>query len=271
MQESFSSHNQCSFFTLSNQKESEVSVLLVHGYAEHTQRYLPFYEALDKEGFRVMGFDFRGHGKSEGDRAIIDSFEVYVDDMHALIQEYFQAGKKNFIFAHSMGGLVTMLYLQKYGSDHLTGVITSGAAMMMYEKPPAILEKLAGPLSKIFPKLPTVPVKPDVVSRDPEIVEKYISDPLNYTKPTKAKMGYEFLVAQKKGLANLAKINAPIFINHGSSDMLIHPDSSQKIYDTISSSDKKLKMWDGLYHEILNEPEKEEVTKEIVSWIKERI
>ena len=169
-----------------------------------------------------------------------------------------------------MGGLITTLYLQKYNNPDITGVITSGVALKMYDKTPPLLEKLAGPISSIFPSFPTVPVKPHVVSRDPEIVKDYTSDPLNYTKPTKAKMGFEFLNAQKKAYANLSKITKPIFINHGGSDILIHADSSTDLYNEISSSDKSLKIWDELYHELLNEPEKNEVADAIINWILER-
>ena len=83
-------------------------------------------------------------------------------------------------------------------------------------------------------------------------------------------MGHEFLKAQRIAISKLNKINVPIFINHGSDDILIDPASSQVLYDDISSTDKTLKIWDGLYHEILNEPEKEEVTSEIISWIKKK-
>jgi alpha-beta hydrolase superfamily lysophospholipase len=268
MQESFSDINGCSLFTISNKKVSEVSVLVIHGYAEHIKRYELFYNKLDEQGYNVLGYDHRGHGQSKGGRAIIDSFDVYVEDMHSIIQTFFAKGKKNFIFAHSMGGLILLLYLQKYGSDNISGVITSGAALQMYESTPAILEKLAGPLSRLLPNLPTVPVKPKVVSRDERIVKDYMTDPLNYTKPTKAKMGYEFLKAQRIAAKNLSKINVPISINHGGSDLLIHPNSAQVIFDEIQSSDKTLKFWEGLYHEILNEPEKEEVAEEIINWIK---
>lgn len=271
MQESIQSINGHKLFTISNQKESDVSICIVHGYAEHVKRYSFFYNLLDSHGFRVMGFDFLGHGQSEGKRAIIDSFDTYVNDLHTITQSFFQEGKKNFLFAHSMGGLVATLYLQKYSDNNLTGVITSGAALQMYEKTPAILEKMAGPIASIFPAFPTVPVKPKVVSRDPAIVESYVSDPLNYTKPTKAKMGFEFLNAQKKASASLSKINKPMFINHGGSDLLIDSHSSQKIYDEIQSQDKTLKIWEGLYHELLNEPEKQEVADAIINWIQERI
>ncbi len=270
MQERTVVANQHKLFTLYNEVESDVSVLIVHGYAEHIKRYQHFYSELDRQGFRVMGYDHKGHGQSEGKRAIIDSFDTYVEDLHHMCTLFFQKGKKNFIFAHSMGGLIATLYLEKYNNKDLTGVITSGVALSMYDITPPLLEKLAGTIASLLPSLPTVPVKPHVVSRDQQVVDGYVNDPLNYTKPTKAKMGAEFLKAQKKAKSELDKIHHPIFINHGSADILIAPESSQLLYEMISSTDKTLKMWDGLYHEILNEPEKDEVAREIINWIKER-
>jgi len=267
MQE-FQDHNNCSFFTIANQSESDINILLVHGYAEHIMRYEAFFDALDAAGFNVLGYDHRGHGQTDGQRAMIDSFDTYVKDMRAITNTFFSPNKKNFIFAHSMGGLITTLYLERYGAANLAGVVLSGSALVMYEKTPAIVVKLAGAIATLFPNLPTVPAVADVVSRDQEIVEKYKKDPLIFNKRTKAKMGHEFLKAQQVAIADLAKINVPIFINHGAGDILIDPQSSQLTFDKISSEDKTLRIWDGLYHEILNEPEKEEVTKEIIDWIK---
>lgn len=269
MQE-FQEINNCRFFTISNNKDSDTSVLIIHGYAEHILRYQNFYNTLDAQGYNVMGYDHRGHGQTDGKRAMIKSFDVYVEDMHAVVKQFFKPGKNNFIFGHSMGGLIVTMYLEKYGSTNITGVITSGAALAMYNVTPPFLEKIAGTIANIFPNLPTVGPVADIVSRDKEVVERYKNDPLIYMQRTKAKMGHEFLKAQRVAEANLDKISVPMFINHGSGDVLIDPNSSQIIYDKVSSEDKTLKMWEGLYHEILNEPEKDEVMKEIIAWIKSR-
>lgn len=271
MQEKIQSINGSDLFTVSNQLESKQSVLIVHGYAEHIMRYEGFMNQLTNAGFSVKGYDCKGHGKSSGKRAIISSFDAYVDDLHAIASDFFKDGENNFIYGHSMGGLVLMLYLQKYGSSNLTGVIVSGPGMKTYDKTPFLLELVAPLIAAIIPSFPAASVDGSTVSRDTEEVRKYNEDPLNYRGKTKAKMGYEFLQAQKKAIPNLSKINVPIMINHGSEDRLIHPESSDIIYNGISSTDKTLRIWEGLYHELLNEPEKIQVGEEFIDWMKARI
>ncbi len=270
MQEEFQVIRGTKINTVSNQIDSNKSVLLVHGYAEHIMRYENFMHQLSQAGFRWKGYDCKGHGKSAGNRAIISSFEEYVDDLQEVAEGFFIKGAPNYIFAHSMGGLVTLLYLQKYGSELLNGVVFTGAALKMYDKTPYLLEKVAPLIAKVWPSFPAASVDGNTVSRDPKVVEDYNNDPLNYRKKTKAKMGYEFLQAQKKAFSQLGDIRVPMMIHHGSEDRLIHPDSASMIYNTISSADKDIKIWDGLYHELLNEPEKKLVGKEIIQWMNDR-
>lgn len=270
MQQLKKSINKSELFTISNDKSSKTSVLILHGYAEHIMRYERFMNQLDEQGFRVMGYDHQGHGQSSGTQVMIGSFDEFVEDLHAVANEFFNEGDNNFIFAHSMGGLILSLYLQKYGTGILKGVITSGSAIKMYEKTPIILEKLAGIIAMLFPSLPTLAVDGSTVSKDPNEVKKYNEDPLNFRGKTKAKFGHEFLKAQKLAEKNMDKITTPILIFHGSEDKLIDPASSTFMMEHISSEDKTLKIWEGLFHEILNEPEKDIVASEIIGWIKSK-
>ena len=258
--------------TVSNELDNpKASVLMLHGYAEHIMRYQHLIHKFTENKFRIMGFDFRGHGKSGGKRAYINSFDEYVEDLHQIVQQFFKEGESNFIYAHSMGGCVLVRYLEKYDNSLFTGVITTGAAMKPDDSIPKILIKLSTLVAKILPSLPTISLDSSAVSRISEEVYKYDHDPLNYRGGTKARFGDEFLKAMKKGKEELHKITVPFFINHGTADRLINPESAQWIYDGISSSDKTLRFWEGLYHELINEPEREEVMGEIVKWMNDRI
>lgn len=256
-------------FSYTNDIESEISVILLHGYAEHAGRYKRFLENLNSAGIRYLAFDQRGHGQSEGERVMVNSFDDFTSDLNQVVSSFFVPGKKNFIYAHSMGGLVLLRYLEQYGDEILTGVVTTGAALKPDDSIPKILIKLSTMVAKIFPRLPTIKLDGSAVSRDPEEVRKYNEDPLNYRGGTKAKFGYEFLKAMHLAKEDLSKITLPFFVQHGTKDRLIDPESAQWIYDGINSQDKQLKYWDGLFHELLNEPEKDQISSAIINWIKE--
>lgn len=271
MQQTTRTINGTDLFTVSNDLDTGKSILIVHGYAEHIMRYEGFMNQLTADGFRVAGYDHKGHGQSGGARAMISSFDQFVEDLKVMVDSFFKKGEDNFLFGHSMGGLIVLLYIQKYGNDKITGVVTTGAAVQMYAKTPMILEMLAPIIAAIWPSFPAAEVDGSTVSRDPNEVEKYNNDPLNYRKKTKAKFGHEFILAQKKAIANMSKINIPIMVQHGGGDKLIHPESASIIYNGISSEDKSMKVWDGLYHELLNEPEKLEIGRSLIDWMNERI
>jgi len=266
MQQQMKSVNGHDLFTIANNLDSDKSILLVHGYAEHIVRYEGFIKQLTSAGFRVMGYDHKGHGQSTGKRAIIGSFDDYVEDLARIIDDFFVEGENNFLYGHSMGGLVSLMYVQKYGQGKLSGLITTGAAMKTYEETAFLLKLVAPIIAAVWPSFPAAKIDGSTVSRDPEEVRKYNEDPLNYRKMTKAKLGHEFLKAQIKGIDELPKVDLPIMINHGSKDQLIHPESAQIVFNGISSTDKELKIWDGLYHELLNEPEKVEVGEALINW-----
>lgn len=254
-------------FQLSNEVESKISLILLHGYAEHCERYQRFIDQLTTAGIRVLAYDHRGHGQSGGERAMVDYFDQYAEDLHLIAEKFFRPGDSNYIYAHSMGGLVLLRYLQIYGDSLLTGALTTGAALKPDDSIPKLLIKISSFIAKILPNLPTVKLDGSAVSRDPEEVRKYNEDPLNYRGGTKARFGSEFLKAMKQAKSELGKITIPFSIHHGTEDRLIDPESAQWIYQGISSKDKSIKMWKGLYHELLNEPEKEEVGQELIQWI----
>lgn len=250
-----------------NQVDSSTSVIIVHGYAEHGMRYKPFVDRLAKVGIRALVYDQRGHGQSGGSQAMVDYFDQFAEDLNTIADSFFNEGDRNFIYGHSMGGLVLLRYLQIYGDDLLTGALTSGAALKPDDSIPKVLIKLSSFIAKIFPNLPTVRLDASAVSRDPHEVKKYNEDPLNYRAGTKAKFGDEFLKGMKQARVELNKIKLPFVVHHGTDDRLIDPESSQWIYDGISSDNKSLRWWDGLYHELLNEPEKDQVANELIEWM----
>lgn len=267
IQDKIQINNQEIFTVTGGNPDADISIILTHGYAEHIMRYKSFMEELIAQGYRVLGYDHRGHGQSSGSRAMINDFDYFADDLNSIAKKFFRENQNNFIFGHSMGGTVLLRYLQKYGDDGLAGVITSGAALKPDDSIPKILVKLSSIIANILPGLPTIKLDSKYVSRDPIEVQKYDNDPLNYRGGTKAKFGDEFLKAMKLATNELSKISIPILINHGTADRMIDPESAEWLHNGVSSEDKTLKKWDGFYHELLNDYGKENVSKIIIDWI----
>lgn len=243
-------------------------VILVHGINEHQGRYDHVVERLNDERIAVYRFDNRGHGNSGGKRAYIDDFYYFVDDADQITN----LARKDypelplFMLGHSMGGFITVAYGVRY-PDKLEGQILSGALTNEITG----FEEIMQMDVENNPDMPIPNQLGDLVSRDQEVVEEYQKDPL-VLKFTTLKL---FRVLFDEGISwlveRLPKYNYPCLILHGGDDRLVDPSCSKKMYQIIASNDKELKIYEGLYHEIMNEPEKEEVIGDILDWIKKRV
>lgn len=251
--------------------EARAHVLIVHGYAEHSSRYQHLAAFLNIHGVAVHSFDLRGHGQSEGLRAYVDRFELYLKDLTAVLDRVrVNAAKKPvFLFGHSMGGAIVTMYAITR-QPKINGVILSGPALKVSEDISPLLQSVSSILSKVAPKLKTIKLDATAISRDPEVVKKYQEDPLVYTGPTYARTGAELLAAAKFIQPRMELFRVPALIMHGTADRLTDPMGSKQLYQRANIEDKELKLWEGLYHELVNEPEKKEVMDTILAWIEPR-
>ena len=257
---------------LPSQKPKTV-ILLVHGLAEHCLRYRHVASHLNNQGHAVVGFDLRGHGRSEGKRIYVKHFSEYVDDLKT-IYAYVQTTYPNsplFILAHSMGTTISLNFLIDHSPSKISGVILSGTALMPGDDISPILIKLSGIIGTLAPKLPTVKLNSSTISRDPAVVQAYNNDPFVYNGKIPARTGAELNRVFGYIRRHLSSITYPLLILHGKKDELANPEGSSILYDNATSDDKALRFWDGLYHEILNEPEQNEIRKYLSAWIEERI
>ena len=246
-------------------------VLLIHGYAEHSGRYYHVAKSLLTINCIVYGFDLTGHGRSPGLPAFIDRFDNYVDEAEDALTFIRQkhSDLPIFLLGHSMGGLIaTYLALRK--QNILRGLITSGGALKVNEDLSPFLVKISGILGAIAPKMPAIKLSSDLISRDPEVVEKYDHDPLIYHGGTRCRTGAELIKASRRIDANFDQLILPLLILHGGADKLTDPQGSKQLYQSAASKDKKLQIFEELRHEIFNEPEQKEVLKVVVDWISDR-
>lgn len=243
-------------------------VLLSHGLAEHSSRYGHVAERLNRAAYALYALDHRGHGKSDGTPGRIDSFVGVRADLERLRELALEANPHVpfFLLGHSLGGLIALDYATSGGADGLAGLLLSGVAI-----DPTVgtrIEKAVAPvLSRVVPNLGVSALAPEAVSRDPAVVRAYIEDPLIYHGKIRARTGAESLSAIKRVVPRLAALTLPTLIMHGSDDTIVAPAGSQLVADEIGTEDLSVTFYDGLFHEIFNEPEQDAVLDDVVAWL----
>jgi alpha-beta hydrolase superfamily lysophospholipase len=242
-------------------------VVIAHGAGEHSGRYAHVAARLVAEGYAVYALDHRGHGRSEGPRALLDRMDNAVADLDALVVMAANSSPdtKTFLLGHSMGGAVSLRYAMKH-QDRLDGLILSGPLAAL-DSAPAPARLAARVLSALTPRLPLVGVDPSLVSRDPKVVQAYVSDPLVHHGKLPARTVAELAAAVESFPAAVPAITVPTLIMYGTADALCPPAGSVMLSERIGAADKTIKSYEGLHHEILNEPEHEQVLDDLVAWL----
>jgi alpha-beta hydrolase superfamily lysophospholipase len=234
-------------------------VVLVHGYGEHIGRYAHVAEALARRGSTVVGPDHIGHGRSAGERALVESFELIVDDLRAVVQA--ERGYLPVVMVgHSMGGLIAVRYAQRHRAD-LAGLVLSGPAVGLG---PVMQQWLAAP------ELPSDPLDATALSRDPAVGEAYVADPLVYhggwKRPTlEAFVAADQAIAQGRDFGDL-----PLLYVHGADDPLVPVALARPIVERLAGPKSEVHVLAGMRHEVFNELAKEEVI-DLVAGFAERV
>ena len=250
--------------------DARALVVIAHGAGEHSGRYEYAAEALVADGYSVHAPDHRGHGRSDGPRALIDRLDYAVADLDQLVVEAKErhAGLPVYLLGHSMGGTIAVRYSIRH-QDRLAGLILSGP-LAAIEAPRALV--LTGRLlAAVAPTLPMIAVDSALVSRDPAVVNAYVSDPLVHHRKLPVRTLAELTEAIREFPETVVAIRIPTLILYGSEDRLCPPAGSVMLAERIGATDKAVKSYPGLYHEILNEPERDDVLADILSWLAARV
>jgi len=243
---------------------------LMHGLGEHTGRYAHVGKVMADEGYALIGFDLRGHGKSGGARGHSPSLDAYMQDIKEFLVFLVQRHPEipHFLYGHSLGGLLYLSYAIQFKPE-LMGVIVTGAALrssLQEQKGKIAMVNLLGSL------LPAMTIQsgldPTTISRDPDVVQVYIKDPLVHYR-TSLGFGKAALSAIELCFARTRELRLPLLIMHGKADQLTYPSGSEDFARLVreAGGDVTLKLWEGLYHELHNEPEKAEVFAFMAEWL----
>jgi acylglycerol lipase len=267
---SFKGVRDASIYTQAWLPEGEVKavVLVVHGLGEHSGRYMNVVNALVPLGYAVYALDHLGHGKSEGEREVIERFSDYTDTLMTFegLVKGAQPGKPLFLLGHSMGGLIASYTLLDHQAA-FRGAIISAPAIKVGEgisKSTILLGKV---MSALAPKMGVLALDATAISRDPEVVSAYADDPLVFHGKTPARLAAEMLKAMQRVTDEVANIRLPFIVVQGSEDKLVDPGGAQMLYDGACSEDKTLRVYEGLFHEVCNEPECALVLDDIAAWL----
>ena len=252
--------------------DSKAVLLLVHGIGDHSDYWANLVNHFVPEGYAVCGYDHRGHGKSEGLGGYVEKFQYYVDDLKTFVEivrgEY--VGTKIFMVGISMGGLIATTYSTEYQHE-LSGLLLAGPLLTPESVCSPLLMPLARLLSLPLPKLGVEALDLSAISQDKTAVDTALNDPLVYKGKNTARLGAELLKATQKLSVRMPEITLPLLIMHGTADRICSPEGSKTLYELASSKDKTLKLYEGFYHEIFNEPQREQVFTDIQEWLSAHI
>ncbi|NLU64083.1 alpha/beta hydrolase [Rhodococcus sp. HNM0563] len=247
-------------------------MVLAHGLGEHARRYDHVAERLSELGLAVFAPDHRGHGRSGGKRLHAREMSDFTGDLDSLVDIATQAypGLPVFLLGHSMGGAIALAYALDH-QDRLTALVLSGPAVIVTSGTPSIVVEIGKVIGRFLPDLPVQKLDSNAVSRDPAVVAAYQADPLVHHGLVPAGIARVLIDNEQSLPQRLPSLTLPVLVLHGTADALADPAGAQLIADRAGSQDLTLKLYDGLFHEVFNEPENDRVLGDLVDWLRPRI
>jgi alpha-beta hydrolase superfamily lysophospholipase len=235
--------------------DAKGAVVLTHGIAEHSGRYEHVARALNEAGYSVFSYDHRGHGQSIGAPGDMgEDVQQVVQDVVDHCVSARASYDRTFLLAHSMGTLFALPAAAQAPEGTLTGLILSGVAVVPGT---AVIESMTSGKG----------VPPETISRDPEVVKAYVDDALIFSDNIPPEMMIRAGEAIQLAVDAIPKVTVPVLLLHGTDDALTSLDGANMVHAQLVITDKTLKVYEGLYHEVLNEPEKDKVIADVVSWL----
>lgn len=249
------------------------TVALIHGLAEHAGRYAPLAQHLNANGIELIAIDLRGHGLAPGERARVERFDHYLLDAQALVAEAARNDGPLFLMGHSMGGAIAALHAIEKHAGHgrtLSGLILSSPALAPGHDVPRWMLAMSQRISRIWPRFPAMKIDAKLLSRDQDVVVANQNDPLVHHGAIPARTGAELLLAMQRIEEGRAGLRMPLLVWHGSADKLTEPEGSRDFAAHAGSFDKTLTLYEGSYHETMNDLDRDRVIASLVGWILKR-
>lgn len=245
-------------------------IIMVHGIGEHIKRYTGWADSFSSEGIGFLGVDLPGHGLSDGKRGHVKKYSVFIEILDTLIDISHKTYPEVpiFVYGHSLGGGIVLEYLLRKRRSVKGAIVTSPWLRLSFE-PSKLKQILARLMRYITPSLlqPTGLIV-NHMSNDKEVVENYIKDPLVHDKIS-VNFFYGAIASSKYSMEHSSTLDVPLLIMHGSDDLITSPEASREFAE--KSAMAEIKIWNGGFHELHNEPFKKEVFDYIMDWINKQL
>lgn len=247
-------------------------LILVHGLGDHTGRYGPFVRHFVGRGFAVAMYDQRGHGRSDGDRGHADQFQDYLQDLAQFIQMTRDRFPKLplFLIGHSFGGQVAINFVVRYAKG-LRGVILSSPNVALQLPVPNWKRKVADWAKNSMGRMRlTHSLDSKMLSHDPAVVQEYDNDPLVFHHVT-ARLGALIMHNLEIIMAMALRIHLPVLFVQAGDDAICSADGTKAFFRRVPIATKQLKIYDGMFHELFNETNRDQVFADVEAWIHEQL
>ncbi|KQH80066.1 MULTISPECIES: alpha/beta hydrolase [Mycobacterium] len=247
-------------------------VILAHGFGEHARRYDHVTQRLGQAGLITYALDHRGHGRSGGKRVMVRDVSEFTGDFDTLVGVATREnpGLTRIVLGHSMGGAIVFAYGVER-PDNYDLMVLSAPAVAAQDMVPRVVALAAKVLGVLTPGLPVEALDFNAISRDPEVVHAYNTDPLVYHGKVPAGLGRALLQVGETMPQRAPALTTPLLVVHGTGDSLVPIEGSRRLVDCVGSADVELKEYAGLFHEVFNEPEQNQVLDDVVSWLNLRL
>jgi alpha-beta hydrolase superfamily lysophospholipase len=247
-------------------------IVLSHGLGEYARRYDHVAQRFGDAGLVTYALDHRGHGRSGGKRMLVRDISEYTADFDSLVRIATREhhGLKCVVLGHSMGGGIVFAYGVER-PDNYDMMVLSAPAVAAQELVSPLMIVAAKVLGVLVPGLPVQELDVAAISRDPAVVQAYNDDPLVYHGKVPAGVGRALLQVGETMPQRAPALTAPLLVVHGSDDRMIPVEGSRRLVECVGSTDVELKVYPGLYHEVFNEPERDQVLGDVVAWILKRL
>ena len=245
-------------------------LVISHGLAEHSGRYAQLAERLVEErGYAVYALDHRGHGRSGGERANIGRFQYVVSDLGTFVGRVQRQhpDAPAFLLGHSMGGAIALACAVRNPAG-LKGLVLSAPALASGQAVSPAKAWLVRLLSRVAPNTGALTLPADAISRDRAVVQAYESDPLVFRGAIPARTLVELLEAMAGFADSVPKLRLPVLVQHGTADSLVPLAAVKPLYDRLGNPKlRTVRLYEGLYHEVYNEPERDRVIADLEAWL----
>lgn len=241
-------------------------VVFQHGLKDHGDHYAAFSQQLVKQGYATYAMDMRGHGRSAGERAAIEHFDDWVDDLSMYVERVRarEPGKPIFVFGHSAGGAIVTTWVIERHPD-VAGIMLSAAALEN-DAPPMQIAAVA--LTELLnPNAPVFDLPNAQFSRDPVVVEEMTKDPLVFQDPGTVHLAGEVLDAIHRIWEKPEAFTLPLLAMHGTGDTVTAPSGTRNLVRRAGSKDKTLRLYDGHAHVLLADTGHEKVEADMIAWL----